>query len=90
MRQSAVWALGASTLALATVSCGGAAVGGEDAGGDDAQVDVEADGGAVDGQSPDADTEASVQTDAPDEAAAHDARTCDVFIGVDYGAPPCR
>jgi hypothetical protein len=88
MRQSAVWALGASTLALATVSCGGAAVEGEDAGGGDAQVEAEE--AAVDGQSPDADTEASAQADAPDEAAAHDARTCDVFIGVDYGAPPCR
>ena len=93
LRQSAVWAFGASTLALAP-ACGGVTV----AGGDDASTETAADKEAGTGDEPEAVDAADEQvadaasTDAgtDDAMRERDAHRCDVFIGVDYGAAPCQ
>jgi hypothetical protein len=81
--QSAVWAFGASTLAVATASCGGIATGNEDASADAGNEAAVMVGGDATADAGDAEEE--------DAGSAPDARnTCDVFLGVDYGAAPCR
>jgi hypothetical protein len=93
LRQSAVWAFGASTLALAP-ACGGVSV----AGGDDATAAVDGEAGAgdepegVDALDEQGEPVADAAADAKERDASgeRDAHRCDVFIGVDYGAAPCQ
>jgi hypothetical protein len=89
LRQSAVWAFGASTLALAPAACGGV---------ETVSLDASAEAGAEaaapdEASSPDAELAdaGAADAEADDGLREKDATSrCDVFIGVDYGAAPCQ
>ena len=85
--RSAVWAFGVPVLALAASACGGTttSVGGEDAA-TEASPDPSDDAGGDDArEQPDGGVGDAAEEPVPD---AHN--TCDVFVGVDYGLPPCQ
>jgi hypothetical protein len=98
MSRSAAWAIGVPALALATSACGGnvTSVENGDAAGeaspdprrDDAGRHADAQGISEDGGSADAQEAADAADDHNPPPDAHN--TCDVFIAVDYGLPPCR
>jgi hypothetical protein len=85
--RSAVWAFGLPVLALAASACGGTTtgVGGEDAS-TEASPDPSDDAG---GDAAEEQTDGGVG-DAAEEPVPDAHNTCDVFVGVDYGLPPCQ
>jgi hypothetical protein len=81
-----VWAFGTSTLTLATAACGGISTGSEDAS-VEAGTEAAAPDAEVDDRGPDVAGGDAGEDDALPETGGS---RCDVFIGVDYGAAPCR
>jgi hypothetical protein len=91
--QGAFWAFGAGTLALAP-ACGGVAVATEDAAADAGTTETASADGApaedarmADAEAVDGGSDGGAADAARDAVHERDARRCDVFVGVDYGAP---